>query len=127
MSLSISLRIFLGILSTMVSNGFYLSTSYIVKNKNDAAGEIILFSSAFYILVFGIWSAKVKFSQMFNEEQGSNYDSKAWLSLIISNLAIAVTILMSYVAVTLLPLSDFIVFEFTCPVFTLLLVMVNNR
>ena len=64
---------------------------------------------------------------MFNGEQGSNYDSKAWLSLIVSNLAIAVTILMSYVAVTLLPLSDFIVFEFTCPVFTLLLVMVNNR
>ena len=127
MSLSISLRILLGILSTMVSNGFYLSTSYIVKNKNVAAGEIILFSSAIYILVFGIWSAKVKCSQMFNEEQGGNNNSKAWLSLIISNLAIAVTILLSYVAVTLMPLSDFIVFEFTCPVFTLILVMVCNR
>ena len=93
------------------------------------AGEITVFSALLRILVFGIWSAKIKCNQVFNKEPGSDneYDAKSWLSLIMSNLAIAVTILLSYVAVTLMPLSDFIVFGFTSPVFTLLFVMASNR
>lgn len=129
-----ALSIILGICSTMLSNCFYLSTSYIVKNQNVVAGEITVFSAILRIFVFGIWSAKVKCTKVFNKDQhgsGNNEDSEygatAWLSLIISNMAIAVTILLSYVAVTLMPLSDFIVFGFTSPVFTLLFVMACNR
>lgn len=128
-----ALSIILGICSTMLSNCFYLSTSYIVKNHNVVAGEITVFSAILRIFVFGIWSAKVKCTKVFNKDQrsGNNEDSEygatAWLSLIISNMAIAVTILLSYVAVTLMPLSDFIVFGFTSPVFTLLFVMACNR
>ena len=97
----------------MVSNGFYLSTSYIVKNKKIAAGEITMFSALLRILIFGIWSAKIKCTQIFTNEPGGNgHDVKSWISLIASNLSIAVTILLCYIAVTLMPLSDFIVFGY---------------
>ena len=126
---SATLTLILAICSTMVSNGFYLSTSYIVKNKKVAAGEITIFSALLRILIFGIWSAKIKCTQIFSNEPsgGNGYDVKSWISLIASNLSIAITILLCYIAVTLMPLSDFIVFGFTSPVFTLMFSMACNR
>merc|ERR1711962_1704127 len=118
----------LGIGLTMVCNGFYLSTSYFVKNRNVVAGEITVFSAFVRILIFGSWAAKVRFERTWDQRQPQpRYTAGAWLSLIISNLAIAVTILLSYLCVTLLPLSDFIVFAFTAPVFTLAFTMAINR
>ena len=120
--------VLLGIGATMLSNCFYLSTSYIIKNKNVAAGEITVFSAFLRILIFGTWATKVKCEQTNEESQQQNgYTRKAWLCLLTGNLAIAVTILLSYLCVTMMPLSDFIVFAFTSPVFTLAITMVYNR
>ena len=121
-----AIPILLGVGSTMLSNCFYLSTSYIVKNRNVVAGGITVFSAFLRILIFGSWATKVKCQRM-KEQQPTWHSRGAWLSLITSNLAIAVTMLLSYICVTLLPLSDFIVFEFTSPVFTLLFAMAFKR
>ena len=114
----------LGIAATMLSNSFYLSTSYVVKNQNVTAGEVTVFSALLRCFIFGVWSAKV-FCQSYTNSTG--YGTTAWLGLVSSNIATAITILLSYVAVTMLPLSDFITFGFTAPVFTLMIVMIFNR
>ena len=133
-STSISLTIILAICSAMVSNCFYLATSYTIKNQKVEPGEITVFSAVIRIFLFGIWSAKIKLQQMFNKDPTNTnsdiddtHDAKAWLSLIVSNFSIAVTILLCYIAVSLMPLSDFVVFGFTTPVFTLLFVIACNR
>ena len=133
-STSISLTIILAICSAMVSNCFYLATSYTIKNQKVEPGEITVFSAVIRIFLFGIWSAKIKLQQIFNKDPTNTnsdiddtYNAKAWLSLIVSNFSIAVTILLCYIAVSLMPLSDFVVFGFTTPVFTLLFVIACNR
>ena len=116
-------KIVLGIAATMLSNGFYLSTSYMIKNQSVSPGEVTVFSALLRCVIFGLWSAKV-FCQNY---PGTSHGLSAWISLAVSNFAVAVTILLSYVAVNMLPLSDFIVFGFTAPVFTLMIVMIYNR
>ena len=125
----LSMRIILGVAATMLSNCFYLSTSYIVRNKDVSPGEVTVFSALLRCFIFGAWSAKVFCQSHFNRsiQQRPSFGSTAWLSLASSNIAIAATILLSYVAVCMLPLSDFIVFAFTAPVFTLLIVMILDR
>ena len=120
--------ILLGIGATMLSNSFYLSSSYIIKDKNVVPGEITVFSAVVRMLIFGSWAAKVKCQQIGTQNQDqTGYSKRSWLFLIMGNLAIAVTILLSYISVQMMPLSDFIVFAFISPVFTLIFAMVKNR
>ena len=112
----------LGVGAAMLSNTFYLTTSYVVKNWDVSAGEVTVFSACLRIAIFGLWSAQVKFASA-----NQSYGRVEWFCLISSNAAISVSILLSYIAVTMLPLSDFIVFCFTAPVFTVLLVMLADR
>ena len=120
--------ILLGIGATMLSNSFYLSSSYIIKDKNVVPGEITVFSAVVRMLIFGSWAAKVKCQQIGDQNQDqTGYSKRSWLFLIMGNLAIAVTILLSYISVQMMPLSDFIVFAFISPVFTLIFAMVKNR
>ena len=123
--MAVAKKIVLGIAATMLSNCFYLSTSYIVKNQSVSPGEVTVFSALLRCVIFGLWSAKVFCQTHLNSS--ASYGSSAWISLVVSNFAVAVTILLSYVAVNMLPLSDFIVFGFTAPVFTLMIVMIYNR
>ena len=120
--------ILLGIGATLLCNCFYLSSSYLIKHKNVVPGEITVFSALLRFVIFGSWAAKIKCQQMSdtNQEQ-PRYSKRSWLFLIISNMAIAVAILLSYISVQLLPLSDFIVFAFISPVFTLIYTMLHNR
>ena len=119
--------VLLGISSTMMSNCFYLATSYLIKNKNIHPGEITVFSAFIRIVIFGSWASKVKYQQMVHEGQQQEYSRNAWLCLVIGNLLIATTILFGYICLTLMPLSDYIVFAFTSPVSTLMFAMVKDR
>ena len=44
---------------------------------------------------------------------------KCWLSAVVCNIAMAVTLLLQFVSVKMLPLSDFVTFQFTAPVFAM--------
>ena len=54
-------------------------------------------------------------------------DSTSWFAAIICNFAMSVTILLQFVAVKMLPLSDFVTFQFTAPVFAMLATTVVMR
>ena len=45
---------------------------------------------------------------------------KCWLSAVLCNIAMAVTLLLQFVSVKMLPLSDFVTFQFTAPVFAMI-------
>ena len=47
-------------------------------------------------------------------------DGKSWLAAVICNFSMSTTILLQFVAVKMLPLSDFVTFQFTAPVFAMM-------
>ena len=98
-----------------------------MKDQKLAPGELTVYSGAIRVIIFGLWSAKVKAQEAYTAHNQEGYGVRSWLSLVSSNVMIAVTILLSYLAVGMIPVSDFIVFSFTAPVFSVLFDIILNR
>jgi len=137
--------IFLGVGATLLSNSFLLLSSYLVKTHPISPNQIMTTSGIIQFLVFGIWSLfnmlrqKMKRrkrnqivadgndeeQRLLNNNEESTRDAPSsfsgclWVQVFICHLFTAVSCLLCYIAVKMLPLSDYIVFVFTAPVFTL--------
>jgi len=138
--------IFLGVGATLLSNSFLLLSSYTVKTHPISPNQIMTTSGIIQFIVFGLWSLYNKLRQKMKrrrrnrivandddeeqhllannettsrQEEETSYSGCLWIKVFICNLFTAIACLLCYIAVKMLPLSDYIVFVFTAPVFTL--------
>ena len=101
----------------LLSNSCLLSTSYLAKYKPVSSGEIMAMGSLLQVIVFGVWGTfqgiRVQKSPPLKHTRST------WVVVGLTNLLLAAMNIICYIAVKMLPLSDFIVLVFTSPVFTL--------
>jgi len=113
---------------TMMANGLHLFSMYLVNTHPTTPGDIFLFRALLQILCFGLWSlvhscvlGKGCLNAPTNDPDARVATGwRLWALVIVCNIGIAVTILLVYIGLKMLPLSDFIVFAFTSPIFTLI-------
>jgi len=123
---------------TMAANGLHLISMYLVNTHPESPGDTFLFRAFLQILLFGVWSLVHVFLGKGCLNQRAVADEAAaaaeggnrvvrvargwrlWALVLVTNVLIAVTILLSYIGLKMMPLSDFIVFAFTSPIFTLI-------
>ena len=108
----------LGIGVTLLANVFFLASSYMVKVWAIGAGEVMVYRSLVQMVVFAVWSVIRSLGDS-DERQQQERSWLLWPMVILCNTGLAFVLLLVFVAVKMLPLSDFMVFTFSSPVFTL--------
>ena len=127
----------LGIFLAILCNCMFLTSSIMVKEYNLKSSEICfirgIIQMSLFLIVFIV--PKVKFSKCFKSKRKQPKDidelndpsSKTSINfgnciiVCLCGLSCGTMTLLAYIGVKLLPLSDFVVFGHTAPVFTLLL------
>ena len=106
----------LGCGSVILSNTCLLTVSYLAKHQPVSPGEILTTRSLLQIVVFGVWfmGKGIKVGQT-----PLQYTWKTWAIVAAANILMTSMQILCFLAVKMLPLSDFIVLCFTSPVFTL--------
>jgi len=116
--------IFLGVALAMAANALHLLASYLVKIKPITAADNLIFRASTQTVGFGVWTLveliRNRSRRAYREGDVMQPDGKSWFSAVICNFAMSTTILLQFVAVKMLPLSDFITFQFTAPVFAMI-------
>ena len=123
----------LGVFIAIICNCLYLTTSILVKEYELLAAEIcfirgLLQISAFFIVNIIIKTyRKYKHSKKDVENENIFYDTEKgidWtLGFIVGlcGLSFGMMTMFAYIGVKMIPLSDFVVFGHTAPVFSLIL------
>lgn len=104
----------------LMANGLHLCSMYLVKTHPVLPGDNFLFRGFLQTAFFGLWSVIHRFGKRkAPEEEEQKIGFKLWFVATLTNLGMALVILICFIAIKLMPLSDFIVFAFTAPIFTL--------
>ena len=111
-----TLNTLLGCGVVILSNTCLLAVSYLAKHQPFSPGEMMSMRSLLQVIVFGVWST---YQGIWVDPKPLKHDNKTWMAVGMANFVVTVTELICFTAVKLVPLSDFIVFVFTSPVFTL--------
>ena len=106
---------FLGCGCVLISNSCYLSVSYLTKYQKVSPGEIMTTCAVFQLVVFGIQFLVQHFKTPPFERKSLKYDWKTWTALTLANILMTSMNIVCFIAVKMLPLSDFVVLCFTSP------------
>jgi len=106
----------------LLANGLHLCSMYLVKTHPISPGDTLIFRAVLTVLIFGVWSGLDVYRSSRGYVHLSEVETgwKIWMAVIICNLGMAVVVLLSFLALQMIPLSDFIVFSFTAPIFALI-------
>ena len=102
--------------AVILSNSCLLAVSYLAKHQPVSPGEIMAMRSVLQVIVFGVWSM---FQGIRVGQEPLKYKPVTWIVVALANIVLTSMQILCFLAVKMLPLSDFIVFCFTSPVFTL--------
>ena len=108
----------------LAANALHLSSSYIVKTRVTVnAGEVLAARSVIQVAVFGMWSIIHFLRSTFTSEpeQNVNTSVKSLTAAVVANGLLVYTTLACFMAVKLMPISDFVVLCFTSPIATLII------
>ena len=111
---------FLGCGCVLISNSCYLSVSYLTKYQKVSPGEIMTTCAVFQLVVFGIQFLVQHFKTPPFERKSLKYDWKTWTALTLANILMTSMNIVCFIAVKMLPLSDFVVLCFTSPIFAIM-------
>ncbi|TRY61304.1 hypothetical protein TCAL_14962 [Tigriopus californicus] len=109
-----SAKLLLGIGATLLANLILVTVNFTVKENPIYGGELCLIKGGVQLVVFGL--AMVTQS---NQELPKELSLK--LHVLGFGLTVGILTLASYVAVQMVPVSDFLVICFTSPIFTVFL------
>ena len=125
--------IILGVFIAIICNCMYLTTSILVKEYELLAAEICFIRGLLQISAFLIVNIIIKAYQKYQhskkdvENENIFYDTEKgfdWtLGFIVGlcGLSFGMMTMLAYIGVKMIPLSDFVVFGHTAPVFSLIL------
>ena len=126
----------LGIILTLFCDFAFLTTCTLVKLYNLRSAEVCFVRGLLQISVFIIvyiilnYCRKLSSTECENREEALNptnhrpnkkFDFKLTVLIILCGISFGAMTLLSYISVKLIPLSHFVVFGHTAPVFTLVL------
>ena len=125
--------IILGVFIAIICNCLYLTTSILVKEYELLAAEICFIRGLIQISAFLIVNIIIKIYQNYHhskkdvKKENVFYDAEKgvdWtLGFIVGlcGLSFGMMTMLAYIGVKMIPLSDFVVFGHTAPVFSLIL------
>ena len=106
----------------LAANALHLSSSYIVKTRVTVnAGEVLAARSVIQVAVFGVWSIIHFLRSSSDTEQNGNTSVKSLAAAVVANGLLVYTTLACFMAVKLMPISDYVVLCFTSPIATLII------
>ena len=126
----------IGVFLAILCNCMYLTSSIIVKEYNLLAAEICfirgILQMSIFVIIYLILKLYKKYFKLEKhsenkEENGMLHkydrrlDWKLCVTVCLCGLSFGIMTLLAYIGIKLLPLSDFVVFGRTAPVFTLIL------
>ena len=120
----------LGVGLGLVANALHLHSMYVVKMNPIKPGDTLILRALVQTGLFGLWSATAFFQKKRTSyqrldsmpprrlEEPTNW--KVWTIAVTASLWMAIVVLLTFMAIEMLPLCDFVVFSFTAPIFTLI-------
>ena len=133
MNLSYCGSTLLGLFIAIVANFLHLHSMFIVKVNPIHPGDVLFLRGVVQTVGFGIVLLLQKCSNykvssteaIYNNLESQQMeqptmDVKFWITMTFCNILVAATVILTFMAVDLLPLSDFTMLAFTTPMFTML-------
>jgi drug/metabolite transporter (DMT)-like permease len=126
----------IGVFLAILCNCLYLTSSIIVKEYNLLASEICFIRGtlqmSIFVMVYIISNcyekyfklekdSEIKEENRLSQKFATRLDWKLSITICLCGLSFGIMTLLAYIGIKLLPLSDFVVFGRTAPVFTLIL------
>ena len=113
----------LGVGLGLVANAFHLHSMYVVNVSPIKPGDTLVLRALVQTGLFGLWSTlafiqKKKYQPI--DSSRRQVEWKAWIIAVVASLWMAIVVLLTFMAIEMMPLSDFVVFSFTAPIFTLI-------
>ena len=131
MNLSYGSSTLLGLFIAIVANFLHLHSMFIVKVNPIHPGDILFLRGVVQTVGFGIvlllqkcYKYKVSSTATYNnlesqQMEQATMDVKFWITMTFCNILVAATVILTFMAIDLLPLSDFTMLAFTTPIFTM--------
>ena len=133
MNLSYCGSTLLGLFIAIVANFLHLHSMFIVKVNPIHPGDVLFLRGVVQTVGFGIVLLLQKCSNYKVSSTAAIYDNlesqqmdqptmdvKFWITMTFCNILVAATVILTFMAIDLLPLSDFTMLAFTTPMFTML-------
>ena len=121
----------LGLFIAIVANFLHLHSMFIVKVNPIHPGDVLFLRGVVQTVGFGIvlllqkcYNYKVSSTATYNNLESQQMeqptmDVKFWITMTFCNIMVAATVILTFMAIDLLPLSDFTMLAFTTPIFTM--------
>ena len=131
MNLSYGSSTLLGLFIAIVANFLHLHSMFIVKVNPIHPGDVLFLRGVVQTVGFGIvfllqkcYNYKVSSTAIYNNLESQQIeqptmDVKFWITMTFCNIMVAATVILTFMAIDLLPLSDFTMLAFTTPIFTM--------
>ena len=131
MNLSYGSSTLLGLFIAIVANFLHLHSMFIVKVNPIHPGDVLFLRGVVQTVGFGIvlllqkcYKYKVSSTATYNnlesqQMEQATMDVKFWITMTFCNILVAATVILTFMAIDLLPLSDFTMLAFTTPIFTM--------
>ena len=132
MNLSYCGSTLLGLFIAIVANFLHLHSMFIVKVNPIHPGDVLFLRGVVQTVGFGIVLLLQKCSNYKVSSTAAIYDNlesqqmdqptmdvKFWITMTFCNILVAATVILTFMAIDLLPLSDFTMLAFTTPMFTM--------